>query len=200
MASKLLLAVVPTVVTAATAVAVWLCRQGAQTGGDGGGGGPTLVPPSASLASSCPDELSLVTYNVLADAFAAKLDYAAPEQLDWHSARWPRLQAQLRTWRADVVLLQEVDVAWCVCACVWQGRVVPLCLCGAVGGHTRRALAAVPRCGGNQPTIVPATPSARNAVPTRALRASGALLHHATHPHTHTPTHPAQAAGLAGVC
>ncbi|KAF8060285.1 CCR4 [Scenedesmus sp. PABB004] len=83
-------------------------------GGDdaAGGGEPALLAPRGSLATTgAADELSVVSYNVLADCFAAKHgEYVPEEQLDWRAYRWPLLQEQLLSWQADVVCLQEVDV------------------------------------------------------------------------------------------
>lgn len=119
MAAKTILAtVLPSVAAAATAATLWLLR-GSNNDDDDGSTTPVaagssrlqLVPPSGSLATHCPDELSVVTYNVLADAFAGKLlDYCEPALLDWATQRWPLLQAQLQAWAADLVMLQEVDV------------------------------------------------------------------------------------------
>lgn len=56
--------------------------------------------------------MSLISYNVLADVFAARLGgYAAPEVLDW-GTRFATLQQQIAAWGADLVCLQEVDVTW----------------------------------------------------------------------------------------
>jgi len=62
-----------------------------------------------SLATSAADELSVVSYNVLADTFASRLDYASEEILSWQR-RWPMIKRQLLDWQADIVCLQEVDV------------------------------------------------------------------------------------------
>lgn len=116
--ARVLLTVVPTVVTAASALAFWLCQAGGKDAEDNEPQAPTgfvLLPPSASLATDTPDELSVVSWNVLADVFAsqqAKLDYVPQEQLDWAAHRWPLIKKQLTGWQADLVLLQEVDVVW----------------------------------------------------------------------------------------
>lgn len=57
-------------------------------------------------------QISIVSWNVLADSFAPKLDYASAEELDWSSQRWPLVRKSLLAWGADLVLLQEVDVVW----------------------------------------------------------------------------------------
>lgn len=107
---------------------------------------------------------------MLADCFAAKLDYAAPEHLDWRTQRWPLLQQQLATWSADVVLLQEVDVTWCACAervaahelvlgvpAAERGvRLIAVCLRGA--RHTPWVNGYTVRCAGH-----PNTPNAQAA-------------------------------------
>lgn len=57
-------------------------------------------------------QVSIVSYNVLADVFAARLgSYAAAEVLDWAS-RFETLTEQIGSWGADLVCLQEVDVLW----------------------------------------------------------------------------------------
>lgn len=115
MAKLLLTAAVPTVLTAASALAIWLCQS--KNRDDDSGQQPAasaILPPSASLSTTSVDELSILSWNVLADVFAPKLDYVAEEQLDWTSHRWPLIKEQLMCWGADLVLLQEADVVWCV--------------------------------------------------------------------------------------
>lgn len=116
MSKPLLLTVVPTAITAASALALWLCKGGGNGGDTKSGTKPDqqgfIVPPNASLATDSADELSLVSWNVLADSFAPKLDYVPAEQLEWSSHRWPLIRKQLLCWQADIVLLQEVDVVW----------------------------------------------------------------------------------------
>lgn len=48
---------------------------------------PAVVHKSGSLASSSADEISIVSYNVLADVFSQKLTYADESLLDWREHR-----------------------------------------------------------------------------------------------------------------
>ncbi len=72
-----------------------------------------VLPKGSSLASSSPDELSLLSYNIMADAFAHTqrlAAYCSPEVLSWER-RLPLILQQVQDAQADVVCLQEVDVA-----------------------------------------------------------------------------------------
>jgi mRNA deadenylase 3'-5' endonuclease subunit Ccr4 len=114
MAKILLAAAGPVVVTAASAAAFWLynaCKDSSSSSSNQAQAGD-ILPPTASLATTAADELSVVSWNVLADSFAPKLDYVQPEQLEWSVHRWPLIKQSLLTWRADLVMLQEVDVVW----------------------------------------------------------------------------------------
>lgn len=112
MAKFLLTAVLPTVVTAASAGVVWLLRSGNNDSDGQQQYGSDIIPPTSSLATTAADELSVVSWNVLADTFAPKLDYVTVEQLDWSTHRWPLIKQRLLCWGADLLLLQEVDVVW----------------------------------------------------------------------------------------
>lgn len=113
MAKLVLAAVVPTVVTAASALAFWLVRNcNDSSSSDDSTADSGIIPPNASLSTAAADELSIISWNVLADTFAAKLDYATAEELDWSMQRWPLIKDSLLCWGADLVLLQEVDVVW----------------------------------------------------------------------------------------
>lgn len=112
MQNVVLSAVVPTVLTAASALVFWLARPGNGSSDDTSQKDSDLIPPNASLSTTAADELSIVSWNVLADSFAAKLDYASAEELDWSMQRWPMIKKSLLCWGADLVLLQEVDVVW----------------------------------------------------------------------------------------
>jgi len=149
MAKLLLTAAVPTVLTAASALAIWLCQSKNRDGESGQQPAANAVlPPSSSLSTSSADELSIVSWNVLADVFAPKLDYVAEEQLDWTSHRWPLIKQQLMCWGADLVLLQEVDVVWCVGGEKGgEGG-------GKRGGEMGAALGR-PKAGGASTTVVP---------------------------------------------
>lgn len=70
-----------------------------------------LVPRPQPLKSSSADEISVVSYNILADSFAkpARLPHARPHDLAW-ARRWASLQAELASLAADIICLQEVDV------------------------------------------------------------------------------------------
>jgi CCR4-NOT transcription complex subunit 6 len=65
--------------------------------------------PAPSAAADQLPPLTVVTYNLLADKFAAAhASYCPPDLLDWRH-RAPRLVAELLSYRADVLALQEVE-------------------------------------------------------------------------------------------
>ncbi|KAI8474955.1 MAG: hypothetical protein J3K34DRAFT_489391 [Monoraphidium minutum] len=70
-------------------------RGGGGGGGSGGGG-----DAAASFRA--------VTYNILADKWSQSQGYCPPEHLAW-SSRWPRIQAELAAYDADVMFLQAGD-------------------------------------------------------------------------------------------
>lgn len=76
--------------------------------------GPAIVGTTERLSTPHKDDISIVSYNVLADVFARKLQYAQEQHLDWRDYRFPLFQQQILSWQADIVCLQEVDVVWCV--------------------------------------------------------------------------------------
>lgn len=112
MAKFLLAAAGPVVVTAASAAAFWLYNACKDSSSSSQAQAGDILPPTATLATTAADELSVVSWNVLADSFAQKLDYVMPEQLEWSVHRWPLIKQSLLTWGADLVMLQEVDVVW----------------------------------------------------------------------------------------
>lgn len=73
------------------------------------------IPAGSSLASSDPEQFSIVSYNVLADTYASgaagasKMSYASQLVRSW-AHRWPLLRKSLKKLSADVICLQEVDV------------------------------------------------------------------------------------------
>lgn len=73
-----------------------------------------IVPKGGSLASAGPDEVSLLSWNILADVMH--------QGGDWHE-RWARVTALLAAAAADIVCLQECDTDRC--ACFPRGGVVP---------------------------------------------------------------------------
>lgn len=81
--------------------------------------GVTIVPKYGSLATNGdPDEFSVLTFNILADVFAQRDAAACSESgviYSWQH-RWPLIEKTIAAAGADVVLLQEVDVArWGLC-------------------------------------------------------------------------------------
>lgn len=72
--------------------------------------GARLLPRSRPLPSK-PDELSLVSYNILCDRYAnpRRLPHVYAEFLD-PDYRWRRLQSELAAFGADLIALQEVTV------------------------------------------------------------------------------------------
>lgn len=84
----------------------------AEANEDASGQQPAVVHKTGSLATTSADEISIVSYNILADVFSKKLTYADESLLDWREHRWPLIQQQIRAWSADIVCLQEVDVLW----------------------------------------------------------------------------------------
>lgn len=73
-------------------------------------GGARLLPRGRPLPSS-PTELSLVSYNILCQryAIALRLPHVFAQYLD-ADYRWRRLEAELASFGADVIALQEVTV------------------------------------------------------------------------------------------
>lgn len=76
------------------------------------GQGPAVVGKADRLSTGHKDDISIVSYNVLADVFSKKLHYAEERVLNWRSYRFPLFQQQILSWQADIVCLQEVDVVW----------------------------------------------------------------------------------------
>eukprot|EP00879_Flechtneria_rotunda_P023628 GHRR01024999.1.p1 GENE.GHRR01024999.1~~GHRR01024999.1.p1 ORF type:complete len:289 (+),score=78.40 GHRR01024999.1:83-949(+) len=70
-----------------------------------------IVHKGQSLTAAHADEISILSYNVLAEVFASRLDYADAAILSWQY-RWPLIQQLIRSWDADIATLQEVDVLW----------------------------------------------------------------------------------------
>lgn len=104
--------VISAVVASAGGLIYKLCTGTDKEGTQGDGQQPAVVPKTGSLATSHADEISIVSYNVLADVFSKKLSYADESLLDWRNHRWPLIQQQITAWSADIVCLQEVDVVW----------------------------------------------------------------------------------------
>jgi mRNA deadenylase 3'-5' endonuclease subunit Ccr4 len=59
----------------------------AEANEDRAGQQPTVVQKTGSLASASADEISIVSYNILADVFSKKLTYADESLLDWREHR-----------------------------------------------------------------------------------------------------------------
>ena len=64
------------------------------------------VLPAASI-----QDLTVVTYNILADKYAmgGHHAYCPKEHLEWSSARMPRLIDEISSYQADILCLQEVE-------------------------------------------------------------------------------------------
>eukprot|EP00878_Enallax_costatus_P027361 GHUV01029442.1.p1 GENE.GHUV01029442.1~~GHUV01029442.1.p1 ORF type:complete len:285 (+),score=43.65 GHUV01029442.1:252-1106(+) len=101
-----------TAITASACGLIWkLCTQQVREPSKHGRG-PAIVGKSDRLSTAHKDDISIVSYNVLADVFAKKLHYADEKLLDWRSYRFPLFQQQVLSWQADILCLQEVDVVW----------------------------------------------------------------------------------------
>mmetsp|Transcript_34047 Transcript_34047/g.75500 ORF Transcript_34047/g.75500 Transcript_34047/m.75500 type:complete len:116 (-) Transcript_34047:325-672(-) len=75
---------------------------------------PRIVSKGQPLASAGPDEISILSYNILADQYATpkKLHYTFPSHLVW-SHRRQLISDEIAAVHADLVCLQEVDLARC---------------------------------------------------------------------------------------
>lgn len=96
-------------VAALVAAALLKRRRNQHEGHDGRA---ALVPAFGSLATNAPDEISVVSWNVLADVFSHpdRMPWVEPRLMAW-DFRWPLILRQLDACRADVICLQEVDTA-----------------------------------------------------------------------------------------
>lgn len=110
---------------------------------NGGGKVVKQVKAGTPLKSSGAGQFSVVSYNVLADAYAGapnkKMAYVSALLRSWKH-RWPLLDKQLRGFGADIICLQEVDAERCVAAtsCVMPPPPFPpACDCFVAGGCRR---------------------------------------------------------------
>jgi mRNA deadenylase 3'-5' endonuclease subunit Ccr4 len=59
----------------------------AEANEDAAGQQPAVVHKTGSLATTSADEISIVSYNILADVFSKNLTYADESLLDWREHR-----------------------------------------------------------------------------------------------------------------
>ncbi len=74
-----------------------------------------VVQRGQPLRAQGEDEISIVSYNILADMFAKahRLPHVHPDHLQWER-RLALILEELTRLDADVCCLQEVDASWCV--------------------------------------------------------------------------------------
>lgn len=72
----------------------------------------TSIPKGQSLASTERYGFSVLSFNVLGDTYTSPrhLPHVAPSLVPW-SYRWPLIEAEVFTSDADIICLQEVDLA-----------------------------------------------------------------------------------------
>ena len=71
-----------------------------------------VIQKGSSLRSPSPDTVSVLSFNVLADAYSKpqRHKYVNPRYLAWQH-RWDLIHQELAATAADIICLQEVDSA-----------------------------------------------------------------------------------------
>lgn len=73
------------------------------------GGRAFLAVAGSKLLQSTNDDLTVVTYNILADKYATASQHDGNPSMSWTS-RLPRLLSEIESYSADILCLQEVEL------------------------------------------------------------------------------------------